>query len=216
MLNIFKFSTWNQLAGLKSSIYPNLTIDVTQYNSTMLEGTKITIKDITNDDIYFIGFIRVMHSDRFNPLAVYTVDEMIDKINSYGFEIMIVDKIKLPPNVITILSGLKQMGYNYIILDYTRKTVTADDVSESTDQTYIPSKYAQYTNKWVVASKDLNYKPTTYTLMNAISLTANNDVCVLSTTPEFNWEDYKWMKPTIVYSIDEILENGEVDNGFTI
>lgn len=210
--NIFKFSTWNQLSGLRSSMYNNLILKVTQYNSEDLIGTKISIQDTDTNSIYFTGFIRLIQSNKFNIDAVYTVDEMINKINSYGFNISIVDKIKLPPNVITILQGLKTMGYNYIILDYSNSV----DSNILVEHGYIPQPRAVYSNKWVVATKNLNYVPTTYTVIDAMQFTTRHDMCVVSATPDFSWEDFKWMKPTVAYPISEILENGEVDNGFTI
>ena len=81
MINVFEFSDWNQLAGLRSSDYPYLKITVDQFNTSSLIGTKINIVDTANNIIYFSGFVRVITSDHFNPMAVFEVTEIIKRIN---------------------------------------------------------------------------------------------------------------------------------------
>ena len=220
MINVFKFSNWNQLAGLKSTEYPFLSITVDQFNSEDLIGTKINIVDTDNNIIYFSGFIRVMQSERFNPMAVFEVDEIIKRINSYGFNIAIIEPTTLPPNVIITLKGLQALGYNFITIQY--EFIYATD-SKSVyeyvvDNQYRPPIfpklpedelcYSPYTierNKYLVASKYLKDLPNA--TINNKNQPNNLNTYVISKSPEFNWEDYKWVKPNTVYSIEEVLAN---------
>lgn len=216
MINVFRFSTWNQLSGLRSLDYPFLRIDVVQFSSRDLDGTKIDIIDTDNNIIYFSGFVRVDSSARFDPLAVFEVDEMIKRINAYGFNIDIEEPTTLPPNVITMLKGLYALGYNFITMQYSRDTKTTDKSIYQTDidatiyeewQTrYLPPPFKAYSNKFIVATKNLtDIVPKQFP--KHVQPNKEN-VYVISTAPEFNWEDFKWVQPTRVYSI-ELLINPE-------
>ena len=222
MINVFKFSNWNQLSGLKSLDYPNITIKVTQFKCDALTGTRISIIDTDNHMTYFAGFIRVMNSTRFNPLAVFEVGDMIKVINSYGFNIEIIEPTKLPPNVITMLEGLQALGYQYITLQYIRSTNTEnkalyqsnidDNEHNYWQDRHLPPPNIVYSNKYIVATKYLGDLPAPYTLND--NQPTNSNLYVISKAPEFNWEDFKWVEPTRVYSIEELLnpENGFVSN----
>ena len=213
MNNIYKFSNWNQLSGLKSIEYPSLLIKVTQFNSEELIGTKIDILNTDNELTYFSAFIRVQYSTVFNPLAVFEVDDIIKRINAYGFNIAIIEPTILPPNVIAQLRGLYELGYNYLILEYVRTTKTDtkylyqsdidDDVDEHSDGTY-KTPYVAYSNKYLVVTKGLNDYPN----KNRLDLISpySNTIYVISNAPNFNWEDFKWVEPTKVYSIEKLLD----------
>lgn len=213
MNNIYKFSNWNQLSGLKSIEYPSLIIKVTQFNSEELIGTKIDILNTDNELTYFSAFIRVQYSTVFNPLAVFEVDDIIKRINAYGFNIAIIEPTILPPNVIAQLRGLYELGYNYLTLEYVRTTKTDtkylyqsdidDDVDEHSDGTY-KTPYVAYSNKYLVVTKGLNDYPN----KNRLDLISpySNTIYVISNAPNFNWEDFKWVEPTKVYSIEKLLD----------
>ena len=213
MNNIYKFSNWNQLSGLKSIEYPSLIIKVTQFNSEELIGTKIDILNTDNELTYFSAFIRVQYSTVFNPLAVFEVDDIIKRINAYGFNIAIIEPTILPPNVIAQLRGLYELGYNYLTLEYVRTTKTDtkylyqsdidDDVNEYSDGTY-KTPYVAYSNKYLVVTKGLNDYPN----KNRLDLISpySNTIYVISNAPNFNWEDFKWVEPTKVYSIEKLLD----------
>lgn len=222
MISVFEFSNWNQLAGLRSTDYPYLKLTVDQFNTTALVGTKINIVDTSNNLIYFSGFIRVITSDYFNPMAVFEVDEIIKRINSYGFNIAYIEPIVLPPNVVVTLKGLQSLGYNYITLQYDKiystdsKSVYEYAIDESfrpdtypklpeTELTESPYKITR--NKYLVASKYLKDLPDVSILNPNQPGTLNT--YVISFSPEFNWEDFKWVKPNVVYSISEVLLNSE-------
>lgn len=213
MNDIYKFSNWNQLSGLKSIEYPSLIIKVTQFNSEELIGTKIDILNTDNELTYFSAFIRVQYSTVFNPLAVFEVDDIIKRINAYGFNIAIIEPTILPPNVIAQLRGLYELGYNYLTLEYVRTTKTDtkylyqsdidDDVDEHSDGTY-KTPYVAYSNKYLVVTKGLNDYPN----KNRLDLISpySNTIYVISNAPNFNWEDFKWVEPTKVYSIEKLLD----------
>lgn len=213
MNNIYKFSNWNQLSGLKSIEYPSLIIKITQFNSEELIGTKIDILNTDNELTYFSAFIRVQYSTVFNPLAVFEVDDIIKRINAYGFNIAIIEPTILPPNVIAQLRGLYELGYNYLTLEYVRTTKTDtkylyqsdidDDVDEHSDGTY-KTPYVAYSNKYLVVTKGLNDYPN----KNRLDLISpySNTIYVISNAPNFNWEDFKWVEPTKVYSIEKLLD----------
>ena len=216
MINVFKFSNWNQLSGLRSLDYPFLRIDVVQFNSDDIVGNKIDIIDTDNNIIYFSGFVRVNSSARFDPLAVFEIDEIIKRINAYGFNIDIEEPTTLQPNVITMLKGLHALGYNYITMQYTRSTKTEDKAIYQTDidsnvynkwiERYLPPPFIAFSNKYIVATKNLSdFRPRLY----PDSLEPKKeDIFVVSAAPDFNWEDFKWVQPTRVYSI-ELLINPE-------
>ena len=60
-------------------------------------------------------------------------------------------------------------------------------------------------NKYLVASKYLKDLPNA--TINNKNQPNNLNTYVISKSPEFNWEDYKWVKPNTVYSIEEVLAN---------
>ena len=220
MISVFEFSNWNQLAGLRSKDYPYLKLTVDQYNTTALIGTKINIVDTSNNQIYFSGFVRVIQSDYFNPMAVFEVDEIIKRINSYGFNISFIEPITLPPNVVVMLKGLKKLGYNYITMQYDKvySTESKSVYEYAIDNQYRPdiypklpeeelkeSPYKIVRNKYLVASKYLKDLPVRS--LDNKNQPNSTSTYVVSYSPDFNWEDYKWVKPNIVYSIEEILTN---------
>ena len=217
MISIFRFSNWNQLSGLKSIIYPNLQINVVQFNSEDLEGTKIDIVDTTNNILYFTGFVRINQSTRFDPLAVFEINDIIKRINAYGFNIDIEEPTTLQPNVVTMLKGLYALGYNYITMQYTRETDTdvkslyqsnidAKNINFWTEH-YLPPPYKVFSNKYIVATKNLGDVPNINKLHDEQPL--KNDIYVVSEAPEFTWEDFKWVQPTRVYSIELLINPKE-------
>lgn len=114
---ILEINDWEQLTAARSS-YPDLRISVDRYNSEQLIGTKITILDKGTKDIYCTMFAVVEQSTRF-PLDVsFTDNEIVDKINSFGFQVRLSEPTALAQNVITILQGLYEEGYRYIYKDY--------------------------------------------------------------------------------------------------
>jgi len=222
MLSVFEFSNWNQIAGLRSKDYPYLKLTVDQFESSSLIGTKINIIDTSNNLTYFSGFIRVVESAVFNPMAVFEVDEIIKRINSYGFNIVFVEPTTLPPEVITILKGLQELGYNFLSLQYQKTYATNNkEVYEYViDNKYKPSEYpnipetelktspyAVVRNKFLIASKYLKDMPNFNQTYDNIYQPNNLSTYVVSKSPEFNWEDFKWVKPNTIYSISEVLEN---------
>ena len=218
MINAFKFSNWNQLAGLKSSVYPNLQIHVTQFNSEELIGTKIDIVDTRNQLVYFSAFNRVVQSSVFDPLAVYEVPDIIKRINAYGFNISITDPITLPPNVITMLEGLLALGYNYLTLQYIRDTKTSEKTLYQTDldsdsmkdweEHYLPPPYKVFSNKYIVVTKDLG-DVTKNRIRHRTQPVKDTYMYIISQSPDFNWEDFKWVQPTRVYSIELLVHPKE-------
>ena len=225
MNNIIKFSNWNQLSGLKSKEYPSLIIHVTQFNSEELVGTKIDILNTDNEIVYFSGFVRVMNSSVFNPLAVFEVDDIIKRINAYGFNIEITDPITLPENVLKQLRGLYELGYNYLTLEYVEATKTdtkylyQSDIDDNrnidTYQEYtnkMPAKV--YSNKVLVVTKNLNDYPN----KNRLNLVSpySDSIYVISNAPNFNWEDYKWVKPVTVYSIERLIDDERLGTNYYI
>ena len=214
MINIFKFSNWNQLSGLKSVLYPNLQINVNQFNSEHLEGTKIDIIDLDNGILYFTGFVRVNRSDRFDPLAVFEVDDMIKRINAYGFDIAIIEPTTLPPNVITMLTGLRALGYNYLTLQYSHNTAEGtvrslyqSDIDDKANRTPWPHPlyhpFTVFSNKYIVVTKNLNDVRRIYNTKKIQPITEN--MYIVSEAPDFSWEDFKWVEPTRVYSLDLLI-----------
>lgn len=220
MISVFEFSNWNQLVGLRSVDYPYLKITVDQFNSSSLIGTKINIVDTSNNIIYFSGFVRVVESASFNPMAVFEVDEIIKRINSYGFNISFIEPTTLPPETITILEGLRTLGYNFLSLQYEiiYATESKSVYEYAIDNQYRPESYPKlpedelgnspYTitrNKQLVASKYLKDLPNQSIYVN--QQPNNLNTYVVSKSPEFNWENFRWVKPNTVYPIDEVLEN---------
>ena len=115
--NQFEFNDWTQLVRATSTTYPNLRISIIEYNSNDIVGTKITIYDITNNDTYFTGFVRIVKSTSI-PEDCCLSDYMIDIINSYGFNVKHLPAIKLQPNVLDTIKGLYSLGYRYLHFDY--------------------------------------------------------------------------------------------------
>ena len=67
------------------------------------------------------------------------------------------------------------------------------------------SPYVIIRNKHLVASKYLKDLPDDNIYVD--EQPNNLNTYVVSKSPEFNWEDFKWVKPNTVYPIQEVLEN---------
>lgn len=117
MANILEISTWNQLTGARSD-YNNLRILVTEYTGEDLTGTQITIADYNTNIKYFSGFVNIGESTLIPVDAKFTDDEMINIINSYGFNVRISPPTILSNNVVDILMGLYASGYRYVYKYY--------------------------------------------------------------------------------------------------
>ena len=104
---------------------------------------------------------------------------MVKIINSFGFMVKLVAPIKLPPNVIDVLRGFYNLGYTHIAVDY---------IIEPSDEYAKPSKFK---SKRIIVYDE--YKTGTK-LFN------------LSDAPDYNQEDYKWMKPGTSYPIKLLLD----------
>ena len=117
MANILEITNWNQLVDARAD-NKNLRILVSNINSSSLIGTKIVIADITNSFIYFCGFVDIISGESIPVSSQFTPDEMMEKLNDYGFNISIVDTHKIDNSVVTILSGLFAAGYRYVYRDY--------------------------------------------------------------------------------------------------
>lgn len=117
MGTILEINNWEQLTRARST-YSNLRIAVDRYNSQELIGTKITILDTGTKEIYTTMFAVVEQSTRF-PLEVsFTDQQIVDKVNSFGFNVALSQPTCLAQNVVTILQGLYEGGYRYIYKDY--------------------------------------------------------------------------------------------------
>ena len=88
MSNILEISNWNQLVSARSD-YDNLRIVVKQWNGDDLIGTQIIIADYNNNNIYFSGFVTDLTSTIIPTTATIGNDDMIDIINSFGFNVRI-------------------------------------------------------------------------------------------------------------------------------
>lgn len=119
MSNILEISNWNQLVKAKSD-YDNLRIAVKQWNGDDLIGTQIIIADYNNNNIYFSGFVTDLTSTIIPTTATIGNDDMIDIINSFGFNVRISPPIVLDDEVVTILKGFYAQGYRYVYKDYPR------------------------------------------------------------------------------------------------
>ena len=117
MGNIHEISNWDQLVSARSS-NPNLRILVTHINNDTTEATQIRIADYETNYIYFSGFVTILRADRFPVTAKFTNEQMIDIINSYGFQVRISPPTVLAEDVVTILRGLYASGYRYVYKDY--------------------------------------------------------------------------------------------------
>ena len=118
MNTILEISNWNQLVRAKSEEYPNLSIDVVQYNSAELTGTKVCVLDMAKGETYFAAFVVDLESTVIPTTATLSDDAVITAINNFGFNVRISRPILLTENVITILRGLYVSGYNYVYRDY--------------------------------------------------------------------------------------------------
>lgn len=224
MISVFRFSNWNQLSGLKSILYPNLQINVVQFNSEHIIGTKIDIVDKENNIMYFSGFVRVNQSDRFDPLAVFEVDDMIKRINAYGFNIDIIEPKTLPPNVITMLKGLYALGYNYLTMEYSHDTAQGtvrslyqsdiDDIHKTPWPNLLQHPFTVFSNKYIVVTKNLNDVRRIYNTNK--TQPASENIYIISEAPEFTWEDFKWVKPATVYSIELLINPTEAETATPI
>lgn len=177
MGTILEINNWEQLTRARST-YPNLRIAVDRYNSQELVGTKITILDMGTKEIYTTMFAVVEQSERF-PLDVsFTDQQIVDKVNSFGFNVALSQPTALAQNVITILQGLYEGGYRYIYKDYPKG----------------PGKM-EYA---IIASDQINPR------LKGIWITK---------MPAFIPDEWEWCEPFKSYPIEDLLENGTVDNG---
>lgn len=119
MSNKLEISNWNQLVSAKSD-YPNLRIVVKQFNGDDLTGTQILIVDYNNNNVYFSGFVKNIHSTLIPIESVIDNDDMIDIINNFGFNVALSEPIVLANEVVTILKGYYAQGYRYVYRDYPR------------------------------------------------------------------------------------------------
>jgi hypothetical protein len=117
MSNILEISNWNQLVRAESD-YNNLKIFVKQYNSEQLTGTQIIIADYNNDNVYFSGFVKDLQSTLIPTTSTISNDDMLNIINSFGFNVAYSQPIVLSEEVITILKGYLEQGYKYVYKDY--------------------------------------------------------------------------------------------------
>ena len=153
-------------------------------------------------------------------MAVFEVYEMIKRINAYGFNISFIEPTTLPPNVVVMLKGLQELGYNYITMQYDKiySTESKSVYEYAIDNQFRPdtylklpeeelkeSPYKLVRNKYLVASKYLKDLPVTS--LDNKNQPNSTSTYIVSYSPEFNWEDYKWVKPNVVYSIEEVLHN---------
>lgn len=117
MGTILEISNWDQLVKARST-HDNLRILVTHIKNATTEATQIQIADYETNYVYFTGFVTILSADRFPTTAKFTNEQMIDIINSYGFQVRISPPTVLAEDVVTILTGLYQSGYRYIYKDY--------------------------------------------------------------------------------------------------
>lgn len=117
MSNILEISNWNQLVKAQSD-YSNLRIYVKQWNGQDITGTQIIIADYNNNNVYFSGFVTDLQSTLIPTTATISNDDMLDIINSFGFNVRYSEPIVLAEDVITILRGYLAQGYQYVYKDY--------------------------------------------------------------------------------------------------
>jgi hypothetical protein len=117
--NKLEISNWNQLVRARSN-YENLRIVVKQYNGEDITGTQILIVDYNNNNVYFSGFVTDLSSTLIPTTATISNDNMLNIINSFGFNIAYSEPIVLSDEVITILKGYYEQGYRYVYKDYPR------------------------------------------------------------------------------------------------
>lgn len=120
MSNILEISNWNQLVKARAENYDNLRILVKQFDGEDLVGTQIIIADYNTNEVYFSGFVTDLMSTVIPTTATISNDDMIDIINSFGFNVAISPPIVLAEDVITILNGFYAQGYKYVYKDYPR------------------------------------------------------------------------------------------------
>lgn len=135
MATKLEITNWDQLVDAKSD-YTNLRILVTHYNDDTLEGIKVSIADYNTTDIYFSGFVTLLQSTKIPETAIFTNQQIVDIVNSYGFNVELSEPEVVEPTVLTILQGLYAEGYRYIYKDYlcganyTRYGIYATDILE--------------------------------------------------------------------------------------
>lgn len=117
MNNILEINNWDQLVRAKSSC-ENLRILVSHYKNDDLEGTKITIVDYNTNEIYLTLFANIIHSSVIPEQSSMETQQIVDIINSYGFNIRISQPEVVTDNVLTILRGYYESGYRYVYRDY--------------------------------------------------------------------------------------------------
>lgn len=117
MNTILEINNLDQLVRARST-YDNLRIKVTHYKNEDLNGTKISIIDYNTNEIYLTMFANIISSTVIPGSAQMQTQQVVDIINSYGFQIVISEPEVLPEDVVTILRGYYESGYRYVYRDY--------------------------------------------------------------------------------------------------
>lgn len=184
MSNILIISNWQQLVKARSEDYTNLRITVTEYNSSDLKGTQISVIDYNTNTVYFKSFVNISESTLIPNTAKLSTQDMITAINNYGFNIRISEPEQVEENVLTILQGLYAAGYRYIYKDYPKPHNDKCDTNEKPYRIY--------------ASDIIQLRRTDLDVSNM---------------PGFIDDQWDWCLPFTTYPISDILENGTVNNG---
>jgi hypothetical protein len=117
MDTILEINNWDQLVRARSEC-SNLRIKVSHYKDSTLTGTKISIIDYNTNEIYLVIFANVLEASVIPTTASLQTQQIVDIINSYGFNIRISEPEVVPENVLTILRGCYESGYRYVYRDY--------------------------------------------------------------------------------------------------
>ena len=180
MSNILEINNWNQLTSAKAD-NPNLKIYVSQYNTEELKGTKVQIIDYQTNDTYLTIFPLILESTILPAGAsIDNPHEVVDLINSYGFNIRISEPEVLSENVLTILRGLYASGYRYIYRDY------------------IKDRNGEIIDFVIYASDQIKLRKTGFNVKRI---------------PNFIEDEWDWCLQFKTYPIEDLIENGTVDNG---
>ena len=196
MSNILEINNWNQLVRARSD-YENLRIVVNQYNNDSLVGTKIQIVDYNTNDVYLTLFTEVTSSTVIPTTVSMELPQIVDIINSYGFNVRISEPEVVSDKVLKILQGLYEAGYLYVFKNYVPACINDTPHIRGT----VPSKWKMF----VCASKQISH-PSTYI--------DRHDV-LISDSPSFVEDEWDWVRPLRTYPIHDILETGTVDNGLS-
>ena len=187
MANILEINNWNQLVRARSDC-ENLRIVVSQYNNNPnMTGTKIQIVDYNTNDIYLTLFTEITSSTLIPLTASLELNQIVDIVNLYGFNIRISEPKVLSENVLTILRGLYASGYRYIYKDYVKGHVC--------DPNDTPTEYRIYTSVEILLRRA--------------------DPCV-SRMPSFVPDEWDWVEAFKTYPIQRLIEDRYVDNGLPI